>query len=96
MYNIGMKILKFLSIAIAPAALMGYGWYLGQLHKSGYDIAGIFLFITGATGLVLAIIFSILFRNRPWLKKWYVKGVIGLAGTAIVFVLLLVLIRLHA
>jgi hypothetical protein len=64
--KVKMKIIETLPIGLAPLFLMSYGWYLGQLHQSGYDVAGIFLFTTGAVGLVLAIIFFLLTRKYPF------------------------------
>ncbi len=90
-----MKIIKALPLAIVPVILMGYGWYLGQLHQSGYDIAGIFLFINGVVGLVLAIIFYLFTRKYPWHEKWYLSVLTGFAGCVIVFALILVIARLH-
>jgi hypothetical protein len=90
-----MKILKALPLGIAPILLMGYGWRLGQLHQSGYDIAGILLFVTGATGLVLAILFFLLTRKSTWHEKWYVNTLTGLVSCGIVFALILVYARLH-
>jgi hypothetical protein len=93
--KVKMKIMKALSVAIAPVILMSYGWYLGQLHQSGYDVAGIFLFITGAVGLVLATIFHLLTRKYPWHEKWVVNALIGLAGCGIVFAMIFMYARLH-
>ena len=93
--KVKMKILKVLPIGIAPLILMSYGWYLGQLHQSGPDIAGILLFITGAVGLALAFIMFLFMRKFPWHQKWYMNALIGLAGCGIVFVLILVFARLH-
>jgi hypothetical protein len=90
-----MKIIKALPLAIVPVILMAYGWYLGQLHQSGYDIAGIFLFINGVAGLVLATLFYLLTRKYPWHEKWYLTVLTGMAGCAIVFTLILVIARLH-
>lgn len=90
-----MKIIKALPIAIAPVILMSYGWYLGQLHQSGYDIAGIFLFMTGAVGLLFVVIFYLLTRRYPWHEKWYLTALTGLAGCGIVFALILGFARLH-
>jgi hypothetical protein len=90
-----LKINKVLPIGIAPLILMSYGWYLGQLHESGYDVAGILLFITGAVGVVLAFIFFLLTRKFPWHEKWVVNALIGLAGCGIVFTLIFVYARLH-
>jgi hypothetical protein len=90
-----MKIIKVLPIGIAPLILMGYGWYLGQLHQSGYDIAGIFLFMTGLTGLVLAFILYLFTRKYTWHNKWLANLLTGLAGCGIVFTLILVYARLH-
>jgi FtsH-binding integral membrane protein len=90
-----MKIIKILPIGIAPLILMSYGWYLGQLHQSGYDVAGIFLFITGLVGLVLALFFFLVTRKFSWHEKWYINALIGLAGCGIVFTLILIYARSH-
>jgi hypothetical protein len=90
-----MKIIKVLPIGFAPLILMSYGWYLGQLHQSGYDVAGIFLFMTGLVGLVLAFIIFLLTRKYSWHEKWYMNTLIGLAGCGIVFALILVYARWH-
>ncbi len=90
-----MKILKALPIGFAPVLLMSYGWYLGQLHQSGYDVAGIFLFMTGLVGLVLALIFYSLTRRFSWHEKWYVNALIGLAGRGVVFALILLYAKWH-
>lgn len=90
-----MKIKKVLPIGFAPAILMIYGWYLGQLHQSGYDVAGILLFMTGAVGLVPALILFLLTRRFSWHGKWVANALIGLAGCGIVFTLILVYARLH-
>ena len=90
-----MKIIKVLPIGIAPLILMSYGWYLGQLHQSGPDIAGILLFITGAVGLALAFILFLLTRKFSWHEKWYANALTGLAGCGIVFALILIYARLH-
>jgi multisubunit Na+/H+ antiporter MnhB subunit len=90
-----MKIIKVLPIAFAPAILMGYGWYLGQLHQSGPDIAGILLFFTGAVGLVLAVILFLLTRKYSWHEKWYMNVLVGLAGCGIFFAMILIYARWH-
>ena len=90
-----MKILNALPLGLAPVVLMSYGWYLGQLHQSGPDVAGILLFFTGAVGLGLGLIFFWLTRKAAWHGKWYVNALIGLAGCGIVFSLALLFARLH-
>jgi hypothetical protein len=90
-----MKTIKAVPIGIAPLILMGYGWYLGQLHQSGYDVAGIFLFVTGLVGLVLAVLFFLVTQKSTLHEKWYLNALIGLAGCGIVFALLLVSARWH-
>ena len=90
-----MKILNALPIAVAPAFLMAYGWYLGQLHQSGPDIAGILLFVTGAAGLVLAVLMRLLARKQPWGGKWPAALAFGLLGCGLAFALLLLFARLH-
>jgi drug/metabolite transporter (DMT)-like permease len=90
-----MKILKYLPIGIIPLILMSYGWYLGQLHKSGYDIAGIFLFISGVAGLLLALIVLLLTRKRAWHEKWYWNALLGMGSCGIAFGLILLYARLH-
>jgi uncharacterized membrane protein YdcZ (DUF606 family) len=90
-----MKMLKALPIGFGPAILMSYGWYLGQLHQSGPDIAGILLFMTGAVGLVLAITLFLLTRKYSWHEKWYWNALTGLVGCGIVFSLIWVYARWH-
>jgi hypothetical protein len=90
-----MKITRALPIGIAPVIFMGYGWYLGQLHMSGYDEAGIFLFMTGLVGLGTALVFFLFTRKRSWHDKWYVNALTGLAGCGIVFIMILVYARIH-
>lgn len=90
-----MKIKDFIQISIAPLVLMVYGWYLGQLHQSGYDIAGILLFVTGAVGLALAFGIRLLARKYPWHGYWFVNLLYGLAGCGLVFMLVVVFARLH-
>ena len=41
-------------VVFASLILMAYGWYLRQLHQSGYYVASIFLSITGLIGLMFA------------------------------------------
>jgi len=74
---------------------MAYGWYLGQLHQSGYDVAGIFLFITGLVGLGLALLVYYLTRKYPWHNTWYSSILTGLFSCAIIFAVILVIARLH-
>jgi hypothetical protein len=90
-----MKIKDLIQISIAPLVLMVYGWYLGQLHQSGYDIAGILLFITGAVGLALAIGIRLLARKYPWHDHWFVNILVGLVGCGLVLMLIVVFARLH-
>ena len=90
-----MKIKNIISISIIPAIIMIYGWYLGQLHQSGYDVAGIFLFMTGLVGLVLAYLLFLLTRKFSWHGKWFADALLGLAGCGFVFALILVYARLH-
>jgi len=74
---------------------MAYGWYLGQLHQSGYDVAGIFLFFTGVTGLVSAFIIRRFTRNFFWHNTWYANILAGAVSCGIVFALVLIFARLH-
>jgi len=90
-----MRIIKILSIGFAPVLLMSYGWYLGQLHQSGYDIAGIFLFMTGLVGLFLGVIFHLFTWRSTWHDKWYFNTLVGLGGCGVVFALILLYARLH-
>jgi hypothetical protein len=90
-----MKIKDFFLISIVPLVLMVYGWYLGQLHQSGYDVSGILLFVTGAVGLGLAFVVRLLARKYPWYAYWFMNVLYGGAGCGLVFVLIVVLARLH-
>jgi hypothetical protein len=74
---------------------MAYGWYLGQLHQSGYDVAGIFLFITGITGLIPAFIIRSLTKKYSWHDTLLAKLLTGLLSCGIVFCIILLLARLH-
>jgi hypothetical protein len=82
-------------IALAPLALMAYGWYLGQMHKSGYDVAGILLFFTGVIGFLLALLLHWLTRKTGWHGRWWASLATGMAGCGVVFMLVLVYSRLH-
>ncbi len=82
-------------VGLTSLALMAYGWYLGQLHQSGYDVAGIFLFITGLTGLMLAFLVRFLTRNYSWYNTWYANLLTGILSCAIIFAVILLLARLH-
>jgi Na+/H+-translocating membrane pyrophosphatase len=74
---------------------MAYGWYLGQLHQSGYDVAGIFLFFTGVAGLVLAFIIHNLTKKYTWHNTWYANILTGVLSCGIVFIIVLLFARLH-
>jgi ABC-type tungstate transport system substrate-binding protein len=74
---------------------MSYGWILGQRHQSGYDVAGILLFMTGLVGLVLALILYFFTRKHSWHAKWVLNALLGLAGCAVGLTLILVYARLH-
>ena len=90
-----MKIKDILLTSLASLILMAYGWYLGQLHQSGYDVAGIFLFFTGLTGLVLAFFIRRLSKNYSWHHTWYAKLLTGAISCSIIFALVLLFARLH-
>jgi hypothetical protein len=90
-----MKIKDIFLTSIASLILMAYGWYLGQLHQSGYDVAGIFLFITGLTGLVLAYILRYSTRRFSWNNTWHANILTGMVSCGLVFILVWILARLH-
>jgi Na+/H+-translocating membrane pyrophosphatase len=90
-----MKIKNIFLTSIASLILMAYGWYLGQLHQSGYDVAGIFLFFTGVTGFVLALLIRYFTQRYSWHNIWYVNILTGVISCSAVFVLVLVFARLH-
>jgi len=90
-----MKIKDVLLTSIASLILMAYGWYLGQLHQSGYDVAGIFLFFTGITGLVLAFIIRNFTKKQSWYNTWYVNILTGVISCGIVFIVVFLFARLH-
>jgi putative Mn2+ efflux pump MntP len=89
------KFTAILLMGLVPLILMSYGWYLGQLHQSGYDVAGIFLFITGVTGLVLAFLLRLFTRKYSWHNTWIANLLTGAIGCGIIFVLILMFARLH-
>ena len=90
-----MKLKNFLLIGLLPIASMAYGWYLGQLHQSMLDLAGILMFITGAAGLVLALGLRFLLKEKPWRDHWWANVLTGLAGVILVFVILWVYAQLR-
>ncbi len=90
-----MKVLRWVLLALAPAVLMGWGWYLGQLHQSGYDVAGIFLFLAGAAGLVLALMTRLALKRYDWMGKWWVHLVTGILSCGVVFGVVLLAANLH-
>ncbi len=89
------KLIDLFLAGLTSLALMAYGWYLGQLHQSGYDVAGIFLFITGLIGLILALLIRYLTRKYSWYNTWYSNLLTGMLSCAIIFAVILVLARLH-
>ncbi len=81
-----MKIKDLLQISVASLILMAYGWYLGGLHQSGPDIAGILLFITGAAGLILTFIIHHFTRKYSWHNRWFMNILTGVISYVIILV----------
>jgi hypothetical protein len=90
-----MKLKEILLLAVVPLLLMVYGWYLGQLHQSGYDVAGIFLFFTGITGFMLALIIRLITQRYSWHDRWYINLLLGAAGCAITYLGVLIFARVY-
>jgi len=90
-----MKIKDIILNSIASLLLMAYGWYLGRLHQSGYDLAGIFLFFTGVAGLILTSIIRRFTGKFPWHNTWYANILTGVVSCGIVFASVLIFARLH-
>jgi hypothetical protein len=89
------NLIDILFMALAPLGLMIYGWYLGQLHQSGYDVAGIFLFITGVAGFLLTFGARYFTRKYRWHSSWLASILTGVVSCGIIFILLLMFARLH-
>ncbi len=89
------RFINIVLLALVPLILMAYGWYLGQLHQSGYDVAGIFLFITGVVGFLLALLFRFFTKNLAWYNTWFANLLTGAAGCGVIFALLWLFARLH-
>ena len=90
-----IRLLDILLIGLTPLVLMAYGWYLGQLHQSGYDVAGIFLFFTGVVGFLLAFLLRLFTRKYSWHNTWIANLLTGAIGCGIIYALVLVVARLH-
>lgn len=90
-----MNIKKLFFLGIVPILLMIYGWYLGQLHQSMVDLAGILLFITGAGGWLLSLLLRFSIRHAKWFDTWWANLLTGLAGCILVFLVILIYARLH-
>jgi undecaprenyl pyrophosphate phosphatase UppP len=82
-------------LAIIPIVVMAYGWYLGQLHQSMQDLAGILMFVTGAIGFIFAIGIYFLTRRMSWTDDWYVKMLMGATGVVIVFAGMVIYARIR-
>ena len=89
------RIIDITQLAIVPIILMVYGWYLGQLHQSGYDIAGILLFFTGLIGLAIAYGIYFVTKKKIWNGKWYINILTGIIGCAIVFIAIIIYARIY-
>ena len=89
------KLKPIFQLGFAPLLVMAYGWYLGQLHQSGYDVAGILLFANGVIGLVFAFILHRATRKFSWHNRWYANILIGMVSCGIVFGLVFLYARLH-
>jgi hypothetical protein len=89
-----MNVKKLFLLGILPILLMTYGWYLGQQHQSMMDLAGILMFITGAGGWLLSLLLRFSIRRVKWFDTWWANLLTGLAGSALVFVLILIYARI--
>jgi len=90
-----MKIKYVFQIGLASLILMAYGWYLGQRHQSGYDVAGILLFANGVFGMVVAFILHRATKKFTWHNCWYANILTGIVSCVMVFVLVLLYAQLH-
>jgi hypothetical protein len=90
-----MNIKKFFLLGLFPILLMVYGWYLGQLHQSMVDLAGILMFITGAAGWLASLLLRFSIRRVKWVDTWWANILTGLAGCALIFVLILIYARIN-
>ncbi|HUH97738.1 MAG TPA: hypothetical protein VLZ89_10295 [Anaerolineales bacterium] len=90
-----MKTEGILQLGAAPLIFMGYGRHLGQLHRSGYDIAGILLFISGAAGLAVALSLHHFTKRYSWHDRWSANTLTGVVSCGISVALVLLLAGLH-
>jgi len=90
-----LKIKPIFQLSTAPWILMAYGWYLGQRHQSGYDVAGILLFANGVFGVVFAFIIHQATKKFTWHNRWYTNILTGVASCGIVFVLIFLYAQIH-
>jgi hypothetical protein len=88
-------LIDLLLVGSTSLVLMAYGWYLGQLHQSGYDVAGIFLFLTVLIGLLLSFLVRYLTRKYSWHNTWYSNLLTGMLSCAIILAVIWLLARLH-
>lgn len=90
-----MNIKKLFLLGFFPILLMAYGWYLGQLHQSMVDLAGILLFLTGAAGWLFSLLLRFSTRRLKWFDRWWVNVLTGLTGCTLAFVIIVIYARLH-
>ncbi len=89
------KVLNVILVCLAPLVMMAYGWYLGQLHQSGYDLAGILLFLTGLAALILALPVYHFTRRFGWHDRWYASLLTGVTACLFTFTATVLIARLH-
>lgn len=90
-----MKLTEAIQLSIIPLVFMGYGWYLGQLHQSGPDIAGILMFIVGTLAIALSFITRLFLKKYKWYNKWFARVLLGAASCGVLFGLLVLYARIH-
>jgi hypothetical protein len=90
-----MNIKKLFLLGVFPILLMVYGWYLGQQHQSMMDLAGILMFITGAGGWLISLLLRFSIRRIKWFDTWWSNLLTGLAGCAMVFLVILIYARIN-
>jgi hypothetical protein len=89
------RALKFIQLALFPVSLMVYGFYLGQLHQSMQDLAGILMFIVGVLALAVSLVIHWISHKASWYDKWYANMITGALSCAIVFAMIAIYARMH-
>ena len=81
-----MNIKNLFLLGIVPLLLMAFG----LLNRSMFGLPGNMLVLTGAGGWLVSILLRFSIRRAKWFDAWWTNVLTGLAGCALVLVIILI------